>query len=194
MGIMSAFDEKYALTGKFIVALPQINDGGIFDHSLIYICSHTAHGTMGLVVNKRLEEFSFSDLTFQLPIDNYAKLSEISLYSGGPLEKVRGMVLHSTDYHKDGTIIVGKGIAVSSTTEIIADIAFDQGPKDKLVALGYSFWQPRQLEAEIYRNDWFVLDADKDLLFETHDNEKWQRAMDTTRINLENFVPVTGHS
>ena len=191
---MSAFDEKYALTGKFIVALPQINDGSIFDHSLIYICSHTTHGTMGLVVNKRLEEFSFSDLTFQLPVDNYAKLNEISLYSGGPLEKVRGMVLHSTDYRKDGTIIVGKDIAVSSTTEIIADIAFDQGPKDKLVALGYSFWQPRQLEAEIYRNDWFVLDADKNLLFETHDDEKWQRAMDTTRINLENFVPVTGHS
>lgn len=191
---MSEFDEKYALTGKFLVAMPQINDGGIFDHSLIYICSHTHHGTMGLVVNKRLEQFSFSDLTLQLPVTNYAKLNEISLYSGGPLEKVRGMVLHSTDYSKEGTIVVSKGIAVSSTTEIIADIAFDQGPKDKLVALGYSFWQPRQLEAEIYRNDWLVLDAEKDLLFQTSDDEKWQRAMDITGINLDSFVPVTGHS
>ena len=69
--------------------------------------------------------------------------NEISLYTGGPLEQVRGMVLHSTDYVKDGTIIIGNGIAVSSTTEIIADIAFNHGPDDKLVALGYSFWQPK---------------------------------------------------
>ena len=191
---MIEFDEKYALTGKFIVAMPQINDGGIFDHALIYICSHTSHGTMGLVVNKRLEQFSFSDLTFQLPVADYRKLNEISLYSGGPLEQVRGMVLHSTDYSKEGTILVGKGIAVSSTSEIIADIAFDQGPKEKLIALGYSYWQPRQLEAEIYRNDWMVIDADKELLFQTQDERKWQNAMDITGIDFESFVAVTGHS
>ncbi len=191
---MEDFDEEYALTGKFLVAMPQLDDDGVFGHSLVYICSHGRHGAMGLVVNKRLDQYTFSDLTFQLPVQNYAKLNEVSLYSGGPLEKVRGMVLHSTDYMKDGSILIKKGIAVSASTEIIADIAFDAGPADKLVALGYSFWQPRQLEAEIFRNDWMVVDGGAELLFHTPDEQKWQRAMDTSGIDFKNFVPVTAHA
>lgn len=191
---MDNFDEKYALTGKFLIATPHLNDDDYFGHSLIYLCSHGRNGAMGVIVNKRLDTYTFSDLTVQLPIQNYAKLNEVSLYSGGPLEKVRGMVVHSTDYVRDGTIVIGNGIAVSSTTEIIADIAFDQGPSDKLVALGYSFWQPRQLEAELFRNDWLVINADKELLFRTKDEEKWQRAIDESGINLERMIGITGHS
>ena len=104
------------------------------------------------------------------------------------------MVLHTTDYMRDGTVAVADGLAVSSTSEIISDIAFGNGPKEKLVALGYSFWQPRQLEAEIYDNDWLVIDADKDILFRTPDEEKWQRALDEANIPLERFVTITGHS
>lgn len=149
---------------------------------------------MGLIINKRLNEFTFSDLMFQIPIKNYERLNEIMLYNGGPLEKVRGMVLHSDDYIKDGTLIIGKGIAVSSTTEIISDIAFDRGPEDKLVALGYSFWQPRQLEAEIYENYWLVTNSDKEILFHTSDEDKWQRAIDETKIDLSHLVSITGRA
>ena len=149
---------------------------------------------LGLVINKQLKEFTFSDLMFQLPVKNYERLNEIMLYNGGPLEKVRGMVLHSDDYIKDGTVAIGNGIAVSSTSEIIADIAFNRGPKDKLVALGYSFWNPRQLEAEIYENYWLVTDANSNILFHTDDEEKWQRAVDETKINLARFVGITGRA
>lgn len=188
------FDNKYSLAGKFLIASPTMNNGGIFDKSLVFVCSHGRNGAMGIVVNKRLDEFTFSDLTFQLPIENYTQLNQISLYQGGPLEKVRGLVLHTSDYVKDGTIVVSNGIAVSSSNEIIADIAFDRGPEKKLVALGYSFWQPRQLEAEIFENYWFVTEANTDLLFAANDEEKWQRAMDETKINLERFVGITGHA
>ncbi|MBP5352482.1 MAG: YqgE/AlgH family protein [Alphaproteobacteria bacterium] len=190
---MNGFDEKYALTGKFLVSLPALDDAGVFGQSVVYICSHGRNGAMGVIINKRLDEFSFADLTMQLPVKNYAKLSEVSLYAGGPLEKVRGMVLHSADYVRDGTIIIGNGIAVSSTSEIISDIAFDQGPEDKLVALGYSFWAPQQLEHEIYNNDWLVIDAGRELIFRTKDEEKWQRALDESGIKLDRFVNVTGH-
>lgn len=188
------FNDKYSLAGKFLIATPIMKDGGIFDKSLIYVCSHGRNGAMGIIVNKRLYEFSFSDLTFQMPIENYAKLSEINLYQGGPLEKVRGIVLHSDDYIKEGTMRVGNNIAISSSTEIISDIAFDRGPKSKLIALGYAFWQPRQLEAEIYENYWFVCDANENLLFYTKDEDKWERAMDETKIRLDSFVGITGRA
>ena len=193
-GKMENFDEKYALNGKLLVATSALNGDDIFDRSVVYICSHTKRGAMGIIINKPLEKYTFSDLTMQLPLQSYEKLNEINLYTGGPLEQIRGMVLHSTDYVKDGTIIVGNGIAISSTTEIIADIAFNHGPDDKLVALGYSFWQPKQLEAEIYNNDWIVVNGNKDLLFKTEDADKWQRALDELGIKLERFVGITGNA
>ncbi|MBP5215778.1 MAG: YqgE/AlgH family protein [Alphaproteobacteria bacterium] len=191
---MDGFREEYALTGKFLVAMPILDEEGCFAKSVVYICSHGKRGAMGVIINKPLDKYTFSDLTMQLPLQNYEKLNEVCLYTGGPLEQVRGMVLHSTDYVKDGTIIIGNGIAVSSTTEIIADIAFNHGPDDKLVALGYSFWQPGQLESEIANSDWMVIDSDKELLFRTKDQEKWERALDETGIKLDRFVWQTGHS
>ena len=191
---MDDFDNKYALTGKFLVALPSLNESDCFGQSVVYVCSHGKSGAMGLIINKRMDKFSFSDLIFQLPIKNGDIIDEINLYTGGPLEQVRGMVLHSDDYMRNGTIVVNKGIAISSTTEIISDIAYGQGPKDKLIALGYSFWQPRQLEAEIFANDWLVVDADKEIIFATEDDLKWQRALDEAHINLDRFVNFTGHS
>ena len=191
---MDNFDDKYALNGKFLVATDALADDEIFSRAVVYICSHTSRGAMGVIINKPLTQYTFSDLTMQLPLQSYEKLNAINLYTGGPLEQVRGMVLHSTDYMKDGTIEVGNGIAISSTTEIIADIAFDHGPDDKLVALGYSFWQPKQLEAEIYNNDWLIVEGNKKLLFHTPDSDKWQRAVDETKINLARFVGITGRA
>ena len=191
---MDNFEDKYALTGKFLVASPSLREDEIFGQSVVYICSHTNRGAMGVIINKPLDKYTFSDLTMQLPLQSYERLNEINLYTGGPLEQVRGMVLHSTDYMKDGTIEVGNGIAISSTTEIIADIAFDHGPDDKLVALGYSFWQPKQLEAEIYNNDWLVINGNKELLFRTKDADKWQRAVDELGINFDRFALQTGHA
>ena len=191
---MEEFIDKYALTGKFLVAMPSLNQSDCFANSVVYICSHGRRGAMGVIINKPLERYTFSDLTMQLPLKSYENLNEVSLYSGGPLEQARGMVLHSTDYDKNGTVVISNGIAVSSTTEIIADTAFNHGPADKLVALGYSMWSPKQLETEIFNNDWLVTDGTPELLFHTKDAEKWQRAMDECGINLANFIGITGHS
>ena len=89
-------NENY-LTGKCLVAMPNIADDR-FENSLIYICSHTKDGAMGFVVNKKLQEFSFADLASQLPIKTVKPVENIELHQGGPLERVRGFVLHSTDY------------------------------------------------------------------------------------------------
>ena len=190
---MDRFDNKYNLAGKLLVALPSLNNDAYFAHSVVYVCLHQPNGSMGIVINKRLSEYSFSDLTMMTSLKNYAKLSEINIYSGGPLETARGMVLHSVDYKREDTQVISNGIAISSDSQIITDIAFDNGPTEKLVALGYSFWQPSQLEQEIYNNHWLVVDANHDLLFHTKDEDKWQKALDINGISLDKFINVIGH-
>lgn len=181
------------LTGKCLVAMPHMSDER-FSHTLIYICSHTENGAMGFVVNKKIREFSFADLASQLPIANLHHALPIDLYQGGPLEKVRGFVLHSTDYVKEDTVVIDNNIAISSSIDILTDIAFGIGPKDNLIALGYASWAPKQLEQEIMQNSWMVIQPSPELVFRTKDEDKWQKALDALGVDVERLSSGFGHA
>ncbi len=181
------------LTGKLLISLTQTEDD-IFDRSVVYLCAHGKEGAMGFVINKKLKDFSFSDLAIGLPQAYSTNLNNFFLYQGGPLEKIRGFVIHSAEYQKPGTYCVDEKIAVSSNLETLKDIAYGIGPDENLVALGYSAWEPNQLEREIFNNDWLVTDASKEILFHTEDTLKWERALDESNIDLSRFLSHTGHA
>ena len=179
------------LTGKCLIAMPHLQDE-FFENSLVYICSHTRDGAMGFVINKTIKEFQFSDLVSQFNVDITAPVESIVLHQGGPLEQVRGFVLHSKEYAKDGTVPIDDKFAVSSSIGVLNDIAFGAGPRYNLVALGYSRWESGQLEKELIFNNWLVTDPTSELLFRTRDEDKWQRAMDELDFDFSRLYPYTG--
>ena len=189
---MTISKENY-LTGKCLISMPHTRDER-FEQTLVYICSHSAEGAMGFIVNKRIKEFSFADLASQLPINTIQPLEPIDLHQGGPLEKVRGFVLHSTDYIKEDTIVINDDVAISSSIDIITDIAFGKGPKDNLIALGYASWAPQQLESEIINNTWFVMPPTPELVFRTKDEDKWQKAIDYLGIDINRLSLRQGNA
>ncbi len=186
-------DNETYLTGKCLVAMPDMKDER-FENSLIFICSHNENGAMGFVVNKVLQEFSFADLAGQLPIKTVRPIDSIELHQGGPLEKVRGFVLHSTEYVKDDTIVVNDNIAISSSLDVITDIAFGLGPKENLIALGYASWAPNQLEQEIVNNTWLVVNPTPELVFRTKDEEKWQKAIASLGFDVTHLSRTMGRA
>ena len=185
--------DKDYLVGKCLVAMPGINDER-FEKSVIYLCAHSQDGAMGFIVNKQIREFYFSDLVSQFNIGNIAPVAPIILHKGGPLEQIRGFVLHSLDYKKEGTIIVDNKFAVSSSLTVLNDIAFGNGPIFNLIALGYSSWSPKQLENEIINNYWLVSEATPELLFKTPDDDKWQKAIEEMGIDINRICNRTGHA
>ena len=169
------------LEGKLLVAMPGIGDPR-FDKSVIYICAHSADGAMGLIINKRAEELNFTKLLEQLSLEGGN--GAVPIYIGGPVEHARGMVLHSTDYEKeDHTMKVSDRVAMTSSTEILTDIANGIGPSRGLLALGYSGWGPGQLENEIRANGWLVADGDDAIVFDEEDAKKWENALDQIGID-----------
>ncbi len=184
-------DQGKYLTGKFLVSMPQWTDD-CFARAVVYICSHDKDGAMGFVINKKLKDFSFSDLAVKMPMDTPVSLENMFLYQGGPVEKIRGFVLHSADYFKPGTFKVDDHIAISSSLEVLTDIAYGVGPKNNLIALGYSGWQAHQLEQELMQNRWLITPADENIIFNTPDDLKWERAMDESGIDLTRYIPTTG--
>ncbi|MBE6467666.1 MAG: hypothetical protein E7004_03640 [Alphaproteobacteria bacterium] len=180
------------LTGKCLVATP--NSDGEFAQSVIYICSHGKDGAMGFIINHRLKEFSFSDLAVELPFPFKDKSLPISLYQGGPLDKTKGFILHSDEYQIADSINISSGISVSSSLEVLQDIACGKGPKQRIIALGYAGWAPEQLEKEILNNQWVVVDANQDLVLGDKDSIKWEQALSSLGINNLNFSDSLGHS
>lgn len=188
---MTMTADKY-LSGKFLISMPGSEDD-CFAQSVIYICSHSQEGAMGFVINKKLKDFSFSDLAVKLPdVHNKSFLESMFLYQGGPLEKIRGFVLHTSDYQKPGTFRIDSNISISSSLDILTDIAYGSGPKENLIALGYSGWEPNQLERELLENRWLIAPANPELMFNTPDEWKWERAIEESGLDLNRFIPHTG--
>lgn len=181
------------LTGKCLASMPGGADD-FFNQTLIYVCAHSNDGAMGFIINKKIKEFSFADLAFQLPISPLKDMHSISLYRGGPLEKIRGFVLHSTEYVKKDTMLINEDVAISSSIDIISDIAFGIGPKENLIALGYTSWAPQQLENEIKNNSWLIITPDTELVFKTKDEEKWQKAIEESGIDINRLSLSSGNA
>lgn len=171
------------LSGKLLIAMPGLGDPR-FDRSVILVCAHSEDGTMGLIVNKPNPELSFSGLLDHLKIPRAPHGRDIQVHVGGPVERVRGFVLHSSDYPSGpATLTVPGGYHMTATLDILEALARGDGPGSAFLALGYSGWGPSQLEAEIRRNDWLVADAPPDLVFAADDGAKWVRALKTLGID-----------
>ena len=181
------------LVGQFLVSMPAMGDPR-FESTVIYMCHHAADGAMGLIVNRPIEDLAFREILAQLDIKPGRGCDEIRVHRGGPVETSRGFVLHSTDYRREGTLIVAEDIALSATTEILRAIASGDGPNRSLMALGYAGWGEGQLDEEIKRNAWLSVPADADLLFSEDLGTKWVRAMGKLGINPAMLSASAGHA
>ncbi|MCU0903432.1 MAG: YqgE/AlgH family protein [Tabrizicola sp.] len=166
------------LSGQILIAMPGMADLR-FERSVVLICAHSGEGAMGLIVNKPLEELSFSGLLQQLNIPLGPEGRDIRVHFGGPVERGRGFVLHSADWRTlgEGTMKVPGGLEMTATINVLEALASGGGPDKALLALGYSGWGPGQLEAEIARNDWLTCDAPEGLVFGQDDRVKWSAAL-----------------
>lgn len=182
------------LTGKLIVAMPAMGDTR-FQRAVILVCAHTPQGAMGLIINKPLTELSFSDLLTQLKIQCGGRERVIRVHFGGPVERGRGFVLHSPDYAcGHATTTVAGTYGMTGTLDVLEALAKGTGPRQALLALGYSGWGPGQLETEIARNDWLTGDPSDALIFGQEDQRKWGKALQNMGIDPVSLSPTAGRA
>lgn len=180
------------LTGQLLVAMPQMTDPR-FERSVVYLCAHSDEGAMGLVINRLIDSLTFGSLLEQLGIDSGGS-TELPIHFGGPVESSRGFVLHSADYVQDSTLLIDQEIALTATVDVLRAIADGNGPKQRVLALGYAGWAPGQLDAEIQANGWLLVPADADLVFGADNENKWDRALRKLGIDLTLLSSEAGHA
>ncbi|MBU1306913.1 MAG: YqgE/AlgH family protein [Alphaproteobacteria bacterium] len=189
-----------SLEGQFLVAMPDMDDER-FAESVILLVGHGDEGAMGLVVNQTLPNLRFADVLDELDLgdpDSVIRLPdairERVVMRGGPVEKGRGFVLHSSDYQSGNTYEVAGGVSMTATLDVLKAMAFGPAPRSSLFALGCCGWSAGQLEDELAGNGWLTVPFSRELLFDTPVEQRYEAALASLNITRATLSPDAGHA
>lgn len=147
-----------------------------FARSVILVVAHGDKGAHGLVLNRRTE-FSLADV---LP-ETVSTGSERDhpLYSGGPVRQHQLGMLIRTTTPRSGVEPIMPGVGYT-TQETAFDNILETTPDKTEVRVfaGNAGWAPQQLEREIARGHWHILDATPELVFALPVENLWQRMIE----------------
>lgn len=174
--------------------MPSLNDGS-FAKTITLICDHSPeHGAMGIILNQPTSINIFQLLNLSEKDDKDESLASIRIHSGGPVDTDHGFILHDSEFEHDATIKITDKVYLTSSTDILEDIAQGVGPQNKLIVLGYAGWAPGQLEQEISTNSWLTTDFHHDLVFSTPAEQQWLAAGKLIGIDLNLMSGQAGHA
>jgi putative transcriptional regulator len=182
-----------SLRDHFLLAMPGLSDS-IFSHSITYLCEHNKHGAMGIVINHPLN-VCVEEILEYLQISAAGRLREMPVMAGGPVHMDRGFVLHRpTEQEWESSLQVTEDIYLTTSRDILAAIADQQGPEHHLIALGYAGWSAGQLESEITENSWLTLPADSAIIFDTPCHLRASTAAKQLGVDLNLLSGEAGHA
>jgi putative transcriptional regulator len=195
---MSTFDENGGdfLGGRLLIAMPGIGDPR-FERAVILMCAHSEDYAMGIAVNHPLDGLSLGDLLERLGVkSDIAALAEQAVLSGGPVERERGFVIHTSDFAtSDSTLPVTGAVSLTPTREVLEAMGdADRRPRQALLALGCAQWGSGQLEQEIRENVWLACDADEGLIFDDDHETKWARALAKIGVRPDHLSSQAGRA
>jgi putative transcriptional regulator len=160
------------LRGRLLVAAPPLVDPN-FDRTVVLVLEHGEGGALGLVLNRPSE----NELTDAVPDWSHLGAPPAVIFIGGPVsqESVIALAHGDTGDDQEGWIpIVGELGTI--------DLAREPGEIPARIDLvrvfvGYAGWAPGQLEGELERGAWFVVDALAEDAFSDAPRELWRHVL-----------------
>ncbi len=186
--------EKGYLAGQLLVATPLI-DTGPFQKAVIYLFAHTHEGAMGLVINQPIELLNYSALLQGMDPQLEKAMQDIPVFFGGPVERNRGFILHTSDYFREFSLSLTGELAVTASSAILKDVMEGKGPRRAALVVGAAGWTAGQLESEIEQNAWITVPATEALVFNTENDLKWVTASKSLGIaDMAFYSRTVGHA
>lgn len=181
------------LRNQLLIAMPALDDP-TFSHTVTLICEHTEEGCFGVTINRPMD-VTVGDLLKQLDIDSIEQvLLDSSAVTGGPVQPNQGFVIHDTARSWQGTLNVTENLSVTSSRDILDDIALGKGPDNFLLALGCASWSPGQVEDELRKNVWLTCPANHQILFEAPYDKRWTQAAEILGVDVNLISDTVGHA
>lgn len=170
--------------GSLLLSEPFLIDYN-FKRSVILVIEHDKNGSLGFVLNKPLN-LNINEVLLDFPDIN------CEVYKGGPVQSNHLFFLHKMGDVLDNSLHIIDDLYWSGDFDQIKFMANNNliKPEDIKFFLGYSGWEPQQLENEISADSWIITNYDKKLIWETNPDKLWKEAlkkMGPKQAQLANF-------
>ena len=187
------------LSDTFLVAAPKLEDSR-FLQSVVYMYKHNLEGAVGFIINKPINKSLWIEFCITAGIKNPVE-KNIPIYFGGPVDSQVGFVLHTPDYKTMMTECINDWLSITQGMDILIDIAQGSGPQNFQITLGYSGWNPGQLELELESqwprdptSGWMSIPSSSMLVFDIGNENKWERAIDSYATGyVDNILKFETH-
>ena len=155
--------------GKFLIAGRDLNDPN-FSETVVLLVDYNQRGALGLVINRPTEV----KLSTVLPEIEGVQERTDTVYMGGPVARGQMLLLIRSGSQPQEAHLVFADTYVSSSRAVLQRMVggAEAGEKFRVYA-GYAGWAPGQLDQEVARGDWYILQADAETIFDKAASEIW---------------------
>jgi putative transcriptional regulator len=155
--------------GRFLVASRGMKDPR-FSETVIIVLEYGWHGAVGLIINRPTKaEFSKA-----LPGVKRTEQNTRPVYFGGPVgtDQVR-ILIRSASQPGDARHVFGD-VYVSSSLDLLQNLIDGEiAAEGYRVYAGYAGWAPQQLDKEVLKGGWNILDGDAEAIFNREPSGIW---------------------
>lgn len=173
VGVQNGSVTAERTTGRLLVSTPQLDDG-LFHRSVILMLQHDDNGAQGVVLNKPLG----AEVDAVLPGWGEHISSPQTLFQGGPvqLDSALGLVtLSGDDELPPGSQRLFGSVAIIDLDTPPLLVMPDVG--GLRIFAGYAGWSSGQLEGELLRGSWFVVDSLPGDLLTSDPEDLWRQVL-----------------
>lgn len=187
--------------GKFLVAGRHMVDPH-FTETVVLLIRYGVDGALGLVVNRPTDV----RLSLVFPEVEGLEKNDGSLYEGGPVAPDSLLMLVHSKRKKDpqDSTRVLDGVFISRSAELLERMLKESGSskgskrsRRKMgfrIYAGYAGWAPGQLESELARGDWYVVDADAETVFNESTGETWELLLPRDPLQWASLGQLAGQA
>ncbi len=157
--------------GRLLLARPYLQDPNFF-RAVVLLASHGEEGTLGFVLNRKLD-YKLNELLEDFPT------LDVPVYLGGPVGTDALHFLHTIPELARPDDELLPGIFQGTNFEDLKEkILLGTANEDNVrFFVGYSGWSEGQLEEEIKGKSWYVANPPKGLELGYEADQLWQKVL-----------------
>jgi putative transcriptional regulator len=166
----TAAGAQEAPNGVLLIAKPELIDVN-FRETVVLATRHAGGGTVGVILNRPTPRL----VSQVFPEYEALRGRPDHLFLGGPVSP-RGLVavFRSKERPPEALRVMTDVYLGLDATLLDGLLRRPDAPRDLRLYAGYSGWSPGQLEMEMARNDWLILEPDAETIFRADPATLWR--------------------